>query len=52
MACVVAAWVGRFEFVLRDEKELDEKNVVVSGGAFSAKPLKGIWVKAKIVEGW
>ena len=52
MACVVAAWVGRFEFVLRDERELDEKNVVVSGGGFSSKPLKGIWVKAKVVDGW
>ena len=52
MACVLAAWVGRFEFALRDERELDERNMVVSGGAFSAKPLKGIWVKAKIVDGW
>lgn len=52
MACVVAAWVGRFEFALKDERELDEKNVVVSGGSFSAKPLKGIWVKAKVAEGW
>lgn len=52
MACMLACWIGRFEFSLNDAADMDEKNVPLSGGAFSSKPLKGIWVRAKQVPGW
>lgn len=50
-ACLVAAWIGRFEFSLNDPKEHDEKNMVIKGGV-TAKPAKGMYVKTKVVEGW
>jgi hypothetical protein len=30
---------------------LDEKNVVIKGGV-TARPAKGMYVKAKILDGW
>lgn len=50
-ACLLAAWVGRFEFELRDKELMDESKVDIKGGV-TAKPTKGMWVKAKIVDGW
>jgi len=50
-ACLLAAWVGRFEFELRDKELMDESKVDIKGG-ITAKPSKGMWVKAKIVDGW
>jgi cytochrome P450 len=50
-ACLLAAWIGRFEFELNDERELDEKNVLIKGGV-TAKPAKGLYVKTRVVEGW
>jgi cytochrome P450 len=50
-ACLLAAWIGRFEFELNDEREIDEKNLVIKGGV-TAKPSKGMYVKTRIVEGW
>jgi cytochrome P450 len=50
-ACLLAAWVGRFEFELNDEREYDEKNLVIRGTA-TAKPANGLFVKTRIVEGW
>lgn len=50
-ACLLASWIGRFEFSLNDEKELDEKNILIKGGV-TAKPARGMHVKTKIVEGW
>lgn len=50
-ACLLAAWVGRFAFELNDERELDEKNLVIKGGV-TAKPAKGLYVKTKVIEGW
>lgn len=50
-ACLLAAWIGRFQFELNDERELDEKNLVIKGGV-TAKPAKGLYVKTKVVEGW
>jgi cytochrome P450 len=50
-ACLLAAWIGRFEFALNDERELDEKNVEIKGGV-TARPAKGMYVKAKVLEGW
>ncbi|XMA14446.1 hypothetical protein WAI453_007237 [Rhynchosporium graminicola] len=49
--CLLAAWVGRFEFELNDENEKIEKNVVIKGGV-TAKPANGMYVKTKVVGGW
>ena len=50
-ACLLASWIGRFEFALNDEKELDEKNVLIKGG-ITVRPAKGLFVKTKVVDGW
>lgn len=50
-ACLLAAWIGRFEFELNDPKMYDEKNLTIRGNA-TAKPLGGVPVKTKVVEGW
>ena len=50
-ACLLAAWVGRFEYELNNEEEYDERNIIIKGGV-TAKPANGMHVKAKIVEGW
>ncbi|RYO98550.1 hypothetical protein DL764_007057 [Monosporascus ibericus] len=51
LACLLASWVGRFEFALRDEAERDERNISVKGGA-TAKPETGMYVHATLVDGW
>ena len=50
-ACLLAAWVGRFEFTLKNEAEYEEKNVLIKGGV-TAKPARGLHVRSKVVEGW
>jgi cytochrome P450 len=50
-ACLLAAWVGRLEFTLKNELEFDEKNVLNKAGV-TAKPQKGLFVKTRIVDGW
>ncbi|ROW11489.1 hypothetical protein VMCG_01146 [Cytospora schulzeri] len=50
-ACLLAAWVGRMEFELRDREELDEKNMEIKGG-ITSRPAKGLWVKATVLDGW
>ena len=52
MACVIGSWVGRFDFSLVDETLLDEANMKISGGSLSGKPLDGLHVKARVVQGW
>ncbi|TVY37039.1 Cytochrome P450 monooxygenase [Lachnellula subtilissima] len=50
-ACLLAAWIGRFEFTLWDENERDEKNIKIKGGV-TARPANGMYVKTKVVDGW
>ena len=50
-ACLLASWIGRFEFALEDERLYDEKNLKIRGQA-TAKPADGLLVKTKIIEGW
>jgi len=50
-ACLLAAWVGRFEFDLANEEERDEKKVDIKGG-ITARPAKGLTLRVKVVEGW
>ncbi|KAI1481981.1 cytochrome P450 [Daldinia eschscholtzii] len=50
-ACLLASWVGRFEFRLKNKEEEDERNVEIRGG-ITARPVKGMHVYATIVDGW
>ncbi|KAK8126135.1 cytochrome P450 [Apiospora kogelbergensis] len=50
-ACLLAAWIGRFEFELKNKEEYDEKNMLIKGG-ITARPAKGLHVHATVVEGW
>ncbi|KAI1371136.1 cytochrome P450 [Hypoxylon crocopeplum] len=52
MACIIAAWVGRFEFDLVDPELRDESNMQTSNGGFSGRPKQGMFVKWKVLEGW
>jgi len=53
MACVLAALVGRFDFVgLEDERMMDERNMRTSNGNLSAKPLHGMRVQVRVLDGW
>ncbi|OLN94302.1 Cytochrome P450 4B1 [Colletotrichum chlorophyti] len=45
-ACILASWVGRFEFSLRNKEEYDEKNMTIKGGV-TARPAKGLHVYVK-----
>lgn len=51
-AVLVGSWVGRFEFDLADEHFRDERNMEVSGGGLSGKPVHGLHVKIQAVDGW
>ncbi|KAK1600029.1 cytochrome P450 [Colletotrichum navitas] len=50
-ACILASWIGRFEFSLRHKEEYDEKNLAIKGGV-TARPSKGLDVYVKVVDGW
>lgn len=50
-ACLLAAWIGRFEFELYNKEEHDEKNMLIKGGV-TARPAKGLQVYATAIDGW
>lgn len=50
-ACILAGWIGRFEFELVDEELRDEKKIDIKGG-ITARPSKGMYMRATIVDGW
>lgn len=50
-ACLLATWVGRMEFRLQNEEEMDEQNMLIKGG-ITARPAKGLHVWAKVLDGW
>jgi len=50
-ACLLAAWVGRFEFDLKNEEERDERKMDIRTGV-TAQPRNGFFVKVKTVDGW
>ncbi|KAI5466428.1 cytochrome P450 [Mariannaea sp. PMI_226] len=50
-ACLLAAWIGRFEFALADPALEDEKKLEIRGG-ITARPSKGMQVKVKVVAGY
>ncbi|KAI5925241.1 cytochrome P450 [Camillea tinctor] len=50
-ACLLAGWIGRFEFALKNKEEADEKNLTIKGG-ITARPANGMHVHATVVDGW
>ena len=50
-ACLLAAWAGRFQWELNDPRELIDENYICAGG-FGVGPVKGLDIKARVVEGW
>ncbi|KAF9879003.1 hypothetical protein CkaCkLH20_03236 [Colletotrichum karsti] len=50
-ACILASWIGRFEFSLKNKEEYDEKNITIKGGV-TARPAKGLHVYVKVIDGW
>ncbi|OAR03082.1 hypothetical protein LLEC1_05606 [Akanthomyces lecanii] len=51
MACLLAAWVGRFEFTIKNKALLDERNMVVNPSVV-AKPEGGLHMLVKVIDGW
>lgn len=52
MACVIGALVGSFSFELVDSDLLDESRMEIAVGSLSARPLHGLDVKFKYLDGW
>ncbi|KAJ5281822.1 cytochrome P450 [Penicillium angulare] len=52
MACIVGAWVGRFNFELVDQELHDEEKMPITLGSLSSRPLHGLDVKWTLVDGW
>ncbi|KAH7328415.1 cytochrome P450 [Stachybotrys elegans] len=50
-ACVLAAWVGRFQFEFRDEEDADESKLDIRGG-LTARLYKGMHVKMTVLDGF
>jgi len=50
-ACLLAAWIGRHEFELLNAEEMDQKKLIIKAGV-TARPAKGMWVKARVLSGW
>lgn len=50
-ACLLAGWIGRFEFDLADASMADEASLDIKGG-ITAKPKGGMPIVAKVVGGW
>ncbi|KPM45472.1 hypothetical protein AK830_g1012 [Neonectria ditissima] len=50
-ACLLAAWISRFDFALTDPTLADEKKLDIRGGV-TARPARGMHVKVKVVGGY
>lgn len=50
-ACILASWVGRFSFSLKNEEEYDENNMDIKGGV-TARPANGLYVNVSVLDGW
>ncbi|KAK2590019.1 hypothetical protein QQS21_012297 [Conoideocrella luteorostrata] len=50
-ACLLAAWIGRFHFVLQDEALMDESKMVFEQ-LVTVKATNGLYVRASIVPGY
>lgn len=50
-ACLLAAWIGKMEFELRDPEDADEDKIEIKSGV-TARPAKGMHVRVKVLDGW
>lgn len=50
-ACLLASWIGRFKLELHNEEEADETKIQVKGGV-TARPSKGMHLRATVLDGW
>ncbi|CAM1506733.1 Fc.00g063740.m01.CDS01 [Cosmosporella sp. VM-42] len=50
-ACLLAGWIGRFEFALQNPEDADEKKLVIKGG-ITARPSGGLNCKVKVIGGY
>jgi len=50
-ACLLATWVGRFQWELDNKEEMDEEKVEIKGGV-TMRPAKGMYIKTTVLEGW
>ncbi|KAJ4165879.1 hypothetical protein LMH87_007489 [Akanthomyces muscarius] len=51
LACLVAAWIGRFKFELKDKSLLDESKIKINP-SIVAKPDGGMEMCVQVVDGW
>ncbi|KAK2608837.1 hypothetical protein QQS21_002550 [Conoideocrella luteorostrata] len=51
LACLLAAWIGRFSFELKDKSQLDERNIRINP-SIVAKPEGGMHMLVRVVKGW
>jgi cytochrome P450 len=50
-ACLLAAWVGRFNMELHNKEEADESKIEIRGGV-TARPAKGMYIRMTVLDGW
>ncbi|UNI16538.1 hypothetical protein JDV02_002965 [Purpureocillium takamizusanense] len=51
LACLLASWIGRFSFELKDKSLLDERNIRINPSVV-AKPEGGMEMLVRVVDGW
>ncbi|KAI5459613.1 cytochrome P450 [Mariannaea sp. PMI_226] len=51
IACLLAAWVGKFEFELQNPKEVAEKDMAIKHG-FTSAPSDGVPIIVKVAGGY
>lgn len=50
LACVLANWIGRFEFTLKNPA--DTTNLEINRGGVTMRPAHGLYVNTKVIHGW
>ncbi|AEO54175.1 hypothetical protein MYCTH_2296433 [Thermothelomyces thermophilus ATCC 42464] len=50
-ACLLATWVGRFQWELHDKELMDESKLVIKTN-ITARPAKGMYIKTTVLDGW
>ncbi len=50
-AILVASWVGRFNLELDNKEMMDEEKLDIKGG-ITARPAKGMHIRATVLDGW